>query len=142
MDISGIKPTAQFLEILNPDGSGRKVGIRLELVSIDDDRLKAARRHIQDRQMHLSQRGKTFTPEQIEKNAIDLQAKTITGWTWYNPTGEEGDDGYDPSQRANFKGNDNPPCTYETVREVLTEVRWFASQVSDMITDTERFFQN
>lgn len=138
-DIANIKPVARTIEIRHP-ATGRPIGIRVSLVSIDDERLTKVKRAITDKRLHLEARGKTFKAEEIEENRIKINMTAMTGWEWYNPTGKQGDEGYDAEEQATFNG-EVPDYKPSNVRAVLTELSWFGDQINEAIGETESFFK-
>lgn len=138
-DITEIKSTDRVIEALHP-GTGAKVGIQLTLMSVDDERLKTVRRKFIDDRMHAEARGKTIKAEQIEENQITLNSAAITGWNWYNPTGNEGEKGYEADAMPTFHG-EVPEFNRKNVRAVMTEVEWLRHIVTAEFSDTKAFFQ-
>ena len=140
VDLSKIKASERTVEILHP-GTGEKLGVRVPLVSIDDDRMKAVKRSITDRRLHLEQRGKHFKAEEIEENRNNLLFKAMTGWEWYNPTGNEGDEGYDADAMPDF-GGEVPEFNRRNVVAVFEAMSWFRDQLDEAIGDEKAFFDN
>lgn len=139
-DISAIKSTDRKVEINHP-ATGAPIGVRVKLVSIDDDRLKKIKRNITDRRLYLEQRGKSFKAEEIEENKNDLTFGAMLDWEWYNPTGKEGDTDYDPDAMPDFHGA-VPEFNRKNVIAVITELTWFGDQVNEAIGETKDFFDN
>lgn len=139
MDLLQIKPSERTVEILNP-ATGTALGVRVRIVSKDDDRLKELKRAITDRSIHLQQRNKTFKAEEIEENFRKLLFAATLGWEWYNPTGKEGDDGYDPEMTPNLDGDDDPTFNQRNFMRVIIAAPWFANQINEECDDTKAFF--
>ena len=59
-DISEIKSLGRSVEIVHPADPTIKLGIRISLVSMNDERVKKIRRKIQDEKLRLESRGKSF----------------------------------------------------------------------------------
>lgn len=137
-NIAEIKPAPRALEVRHP-GTGRPIGVRLTLVSLDDERLAKVRRGIQDKRLYLEARGKTFKSEEIESNRLSILTTAITDWEWYNPTGKSGDDGYDAEAMPEFNG-DVPEFNLRNVREVVSTLTWIGDQVNEALGETESFF--
>lgn len=137
-DLANIKPVPRVLEIMHP-GTGMPLGVRVNLVSLDDERLTKIRRSITDKRLHLEQRGKNFKAPELEENRLAVLVAAITGWEWYNPTGEEGDKGYDPEAMPSF-GDEEPDFKPVNVRAVLSTLTWFGDQVNQALGETESFF--
>lgn len=138
MDLSQIKPTERTIEIINP-GTGTPIGVRVTIVSKDDEALKELKRAITDRSMHLQQRNKTFKAEEIEENFRKLLFAATKGWEWYNPTGEEGDDGYDPEAAPDFQG-EVPVFNQRNFFRIIIALPFFANQINEECDDTKAFF--
>lgn len=138
MDISTVKTAVRSVEIKHP-GTGDVLGIRLHIVHIDDERMAATKRKITDRRNHLEARNKTFTAEEIEENVRLLTFAGITGWEWYNPTGKEGDEGFDPGAMPDFHG-DIPEFNRKNVNAMLIELSWFQTQAAEPMGDLKGFF--
>lgn len=139
-DIANLTPSARTVEITHP-GTGAKLGIRVHLVSLDDERLKKVRRTITDRRLHLEARGKSFKAEDYEENRLALLSASITGWEWYNPTGDKGDKGYDPAAMPSFEGS-VPEYKPVNVRSVLSKLSWFGDQINEAVAETDSFFDH
>ena len=131
-DLSEIQPVSRTIEILHP-GNGRPIGVRVSLMSLDDERLSKIRRAITDKRLHLEARAKTFKAEEIEANRMAILTTAITGWEWYSPTGEKED-------CAKFKG-EVPDFNRTNVKEVLTDLSWFGDQINEALGETESFFE-
>lgn len=125
MDLSSLKPTERQVEILHP-GTDEELGIRITLVSINDERLKKAKRRIQDEKLRLEVRGKNFKSEDIEENAIELDFAAMTGWEWYG-------------KDVNFNGS-KPEFNRANVKAVFESLPWFQRQVEEAISDEKAFF--
>lgn len=139
-DLTQIVPTDRSIEILHP-ATGETLGVRVGLVSIDDDRLTKVKRAITDRRIHLDARGKSFKAEEIEDNRNQILFTAMTGWDWYNPTGKEGDKDYDADAMPDFNG-DVPDFNRKNVMDVFAKLPWFADQINEAIGDTRAFFSN
>lgn len=140
MDLTSLKPTERVIEILHP-ATETPIGLRVTLLSIEDDRMKSIRRQITDNSLKLQARGKSFKAEELERNQNMLMFTGTTGWEWYNPTGKEGDKGYDPDAMPNFNG-EQPAYNQKNFLELAEELYWFADQVQEAIGDTKAFFAN
>lgn len=128
-DISKIKPNERKgLDVLLPNGA--KSGIAINLISMDDPRMKAVRRSINDAKLKLEQRGKGFTSEDIEANNVRLATAALTGWEW-------GDD--EDGEPATYEGK-VPEFNTKNVKEVLTNVDWFLAFIGKELDETAAFF--
>ena len=125
-DIAEIKPNENTFEILHPE-TDEPVGIRVTIMSPDDDRMKPIKRRITDFNLQKQKRGKTLKAIEVEDNENALVASTLTGWNWY---GED----------VTFNG-EKPEFTMKNVIAVLNQIFWFKKQVNDEIENEKGFFQ-
>jgi len=142
-DISTIKTTDRNIEIVHPADDTKKLGIMVSLMAISDPRMKRIKRKISDEKLRREAKGKHFKSDDIEENANELLFGAITGWNWYNPTGNVGDEGYKAADDATFKGK-KPEFNRASVMAVLTEpgMEWFGDQLMDAISEEKSFFAN
>jgi hypothetical protein len=140
-DLATIVTASRTIEILHP-GTGDRLGVRVNVVHIDDERLAKEKRRITDRRLYLEARGKTFKAEEIEENKNILLFSAMTGWEWYNPTGEPGAEGYDESAMPTFDGSEQPEFNRKTVFAVLEKLPWFSDQVNEAVGETKAFFSH
>lgn len=126
MDISTLIPSERIIEIKHPV-SEQPLGVRVNIISLNDDRMKQIRRRFINKRIELEKRGKSFKADDIEANEIDLLVACITGWDWY------GD--------ITFNGS-KPDFTELNVRNVLNSLSWFKDQVSEAVGDEKAFFQS
>lgn len=124
MDILSIKPAERVIEITHP-GTGENIGLRISILSLEDEKLAKIRRRILDQRLQLEAKGKTFKVENLENNSMTLLLAAITGWEWY------GD--------IDFNG-EKPDFTLVNVRKVLEDVAFIRAQVDQEIGKTEDFF--
>lgn len=128
MDLANIKPAEEIIrEIVHP-GSGKEIGIRVSVRSIDDEKMKPIRREIQNRRIKLEQRGKSFNADQLEENNNRLLFKAMTGWDWYG-------------KDIDFHG-DKPAFNEDNVMRLFDEATWFRDQIQEMVGETKDFFQS
>lgn len=140
MDLSNIKPTERKVEITNP-GTGQPLGVRVTVMSIEDERLKKLKREITDESLRLSSKGKAFKSDDLERNSHRLLFAATTGWEWYNPTGKEGDDGYDADEMPDFEG-EVPDYNQKNFLAIVKALPWFSEQLREEIDETKAFFTN
>lgn len=133
MDIASIKPIERTVEITHP-GTGAPLGIRVRVMSIEDDRLKKIKRSITDERFKLESKGKSLKSEELEKNGERLLFGATLGWEWYNPTGEEADM---PSMNGAV-----PDYTVRNFNELINTAPWIADQLREAIDETKSFFVN
>lgn len=139
-DIAAIKPTDRTVEITNP-ATNQPLGIRCRVVSIEDDRLKALKRRITNDTLTLQSKNKALKADELEHNGKMLLFTATLGWEWYNPTGSEGDDGYDAGAMPDFHG-EVPDFNQKNFVRIITELPWFADQLREEIDETKAFFTN
>lgn len=139
-NIGDIKPIEQVVEIKHP-GTKSLLGIRVSMMSKDDDRLKRFKRELRNKAIQLEKRGKVADADAEDKNGKAFAFEACTGWEWYNPTGIEGDKGYDASEMPDFNGS-VPEFNRKNFMEVIDELPWFLSQLGQMFDEEEGFFVN
>ena len=124
MDLSKLKPSERFIEILNP-ATDVELGVKVSILSINDDKLKKIKRKIQDDKLRLESRGKNFKSDDIEDNTNKLVFNAVTGWVW--------------EKDVTFKGA-VPDFNQKTFNEVMNELPWFRNQLEEAISDEKAFF--
>lgn len=134
------KPTDRTIEITSP-ATGQPIGLRVRIVSLDDDRLKRTKRQITDESLKLQAKGKAFKVDELERNAHMLMFAATLGWEWYNPTGQEGDEGYDAEQMPEFDGG-QPDFNQKNYVALVTKYPQIGEQIQDAIGDTKSFFDS
>lgn len=130
-DLSSIKSGDRTIDIFHP-GTKQFIGVKVSLVSLDDDRLTSVKRKITDRRLYLEARGKPFKAEEIDENMNNLIFTAMTGWVWGK------DANGDP---ALWEGK-VPDFDRRTVYDVFTKASWFRKQINEEIGETESFFDN
>lgn len=140
MDLANIKPTERTIEINHP-ATGLPIGVRVHILSIDDARMIRVKRQITDESLKLQAKNKAFKSEELERNTNMLMFTATTGWEWYNPTGEAGEQGYDADAMPDFEGS-IPEYNQRNFLAVTTALPWFAEQVQEAIGETKAFFDN
>lgn len=139
MDIAGILPGIRVIEMHHPASEATLVGIRVTLRSIEDEKLKRLKREFQDEYLKLQQRNKVQKAEQIETNADRLLMEAIESWEWYNPTGNPGDEGYDPEQTPTLEGQEKPEMNHKNLRSFV-KIWWVRKQLNEEMDDVKAFF--
>lgn len=139
-DLANLKPKPRTLEILHP-ATGANLGVRMTVVSVDDDRLRKVKRDLRNKRLALEQRGKSFTAKEEEENMQDLLIAACIGWEWYNPTGSEGNEGFDAEEMPEFEG-EVPQFNPRNFKRVVEALPWFGTQISAFISETKDFFDN
>jgi len=127
MDISTLKPNDRIIEIKHPVNDSENIGIRVTIISLNDEKMKSVRRRFINKRLELEKKGKSFRADDIEDNELDLLVASITGWEWY------GD--------VEFNGS-KPEFTQANVKKVLTEFEWFKNQIAEAVGDDKAFFQS
>lgn len=124
MDISTLIPNERVIEIKHPV-TDANIGIKVTVVSLDDEKTKQTRRRVINKRIELEKKGKNFRADDIEENEFDLIFASMTGWEWYD---------------AEFHG-EKPAFNEANVKKVLNELPWFKRQISEAIGDEKAFFQ-
>lgn len=125
MELSTLVPSERTYTMRHP-ATDEPLGIVVSLVSLDDDRLKAVKRKIADKRVHLEARGKRLSAADIDANTNEIIFAAMTGWTW--------------SDGAEWRGNTSPTFDKTTVLDVLNTLEWFRNQLSAEVTAVDRFF--
>ena len=139
MDLTSLKPSSRSIEIKHPV-TEEPVGIRIDIVSIDDDRLKKLKRQIIDASQKLQVKGKFFSAVELEQNANLIMFTASEGWKWYNPTGKESDEGYDADAMPSFH-DEVPAYNQKNFVALITELPWVRKQLNDEMEETKAFFE-
>lgn len=126
MDLANLKPVERIIDIVHPS-TGEKIGVSVTVLSINDEKMAAAKRRIQNKKLELDRRGKTFKADDLEENEMELLTTAITGWNW------EGD--------VDFHG-EKPAFNEKNVKAVLKELTWFKQQIMEAVGDEKAFFQH
>lgn len=139
-EISGLKPIERTIDIKHP-GTGGPLGVRVRIMSMEDERLKKLKREITDDRFKLESKNKSLKAENVEQNDERLLFAGTLGWEWYNPTGSEGDDGYDADATPVFNG-EQPEYNPKNFRDVIRALPWFADQIREEMQEDKAFFAN
>ena len=126
MDINTLVPTERLIEIKHPV-TEKNLGIRVSVISLNDEKMKLIRRKFINKRLELEKRGKSFKADDIESNELDLLIACIVSWDWYG--------------EATFNGS-KPEFNEINVRNVLTTFSWFKDQISEAVGDEKAFFQS
>lgn len=135
VDIASFKPTERKVEIMHP-ATGALLGIRVTIMSINDDRLQKQKRAYRDEANRLASKGKHIRAEQEEANSYALLFTATTGWEWYNPTGDD-----NPEAMPSFNG-EVPEYNERNFKAVAKELSWFTAQLTAEIDEEKAFFTN
>ena len=125
MDISTLTPNERIIEIKHP-ANDENLGIRVTIVSLNDNKTKQIRRQFINKRLELEKKGKSFKADDIEENETDLLIASMTGWDWYD---------------AEFHG-EKLEFNENNVKKVFHELPWFKDQVSEAVSDEKAFFQS
>lgn len=140
MDISKLKPLERTIEIMNPaTGYTTPLGIRVKMMSIEDDRLKKLKRSFTDEHLKRDSKGKAIKADELEHNSHMLLFTASLAWEWYNPTGQKGDAGFEADAMPDWKGA-VPEYNQRNFIEVLTEFPQFADQIQEAVDEKKAFF--
>lgn len=132
VDFSTRKPIERTINIHDPEDENTKTGITVDLMSIDDDRMKRAKRRIEDRRLQLASKGKTFSAEEINENKNELYFTAMTGWNW----------GLDTDGEPNTFGDEGvPDFSRRVVHLVFETLPWFRDQIEKELGETKEFFR-
>lgn len=101
------------------------LGIKISIMSLDDERLAKIKRNFQDERTRLESKGKYLKAIDVEENKIELIFAAMTGWTW------EGE--------ANWHG-EKPAFSAAKVKEILNAAPWMRTQLENELGEVERFF--
>lgn len=140
-------PHEQTVEIVAP-ATGIPFGLRMTVISLDDDRLKRIKRNITDESLKLQAKGKAFKVDELERNSKALLFGATTRWEWYNPTGEEGDDGFDPEAKPGFDGEKmsfggpTPDFNQKNFYSLIEKYPPISDQLREALEDSKGFFDN
>lgn len=124
MDILAIQPSTISVDIKHP-ATGAPIGLKVECVSLEDDRVKSIERSIKNRALRGGRN--TVTAEKIEDNTVEILSAAIIGWTWA-----------DGLTLGDLK---NPTLSKVNVGKLLA-VSWIAKQIDTALGDEAAFFSN
>ncbi|WP_379069369.1 hypothetical protein ACHMW4_03930 [Mesorhizobium sp. UC22_110] len=138
MDILSLQPGNISVEIKHP-ATGAPIGLTIECVSLEDDRVKAVERQIKNRALRGGRN--TVTAEKIEDNTVEILAAAIVGWKWERPllAPAVGKKEAVYGEQPNLDGDENPQLTKINVSKLLA-VSWIAKQVDTALGDEAAFF--
>lgn len=122
MDILAIQPSTITVDIKHP-ATGAPIGLQVECVSLEDDRVKAVERAIKNRALRGGRN--TVTAEKIEDNTVELLSAAVVGWKWA-----------DGLTLGDLK---SPPLSKINVGKLLA-VGWIAKQIDTALGDEAAFF--
>ncbi len=131
-DIASITSVASVDVPITHPGTGREMGLRIYIRSLNDPAVKPITRRIEDARLKLERSRKGgFNSEQIAANAVDIICACVTGWDWYDDA--DGNPG-------NFDGEQLPFTPVNTRK--LVEIDWLRNQIDIELGDEKRFFTN
>lgn len=121
MDILSLQPSTICIDIKHP-ATGSPIGLQIECVSLEDDRVKAVERAIKNRALRGGRN--TVTAEKIDDNTVELLTAAIVGWKW------DGD--------LTLGDLKNPQMSKINVGKLLA-VSWIAKQIDTALGDEAAF---
>jgi hypothetical protein len=124
MDILAIQPTTITVDIKHP-ATGAPIGLQIECVSLEDDRVKAVERSIKNKALRGGRN--VMTAEKIEDNTVDLLTAAIVGWTW--------------AEGLSLGDLKSPPLNKANVGKALA-LPWLAKQIDTALGDEAGFFSS
>ena len=124
MDILAIQPSTISVDIKHP-ATGAPIGLKVECVSLEDDRVKSVERAIKNRALRGGRN--TVTAEKIEDNTVEILSAAIVAWKWV-----------DGLTLGDLK---NPHLTKINVGKLLA-VGWIAKQIDTALGDEAAFFSS
>lgn len=131
MDLSKIQPKEVSCDIEHP-GTGQKIGLRFNVMSLIDDRMVAIRHKLSDKMLTKQQKKKIINTSEIDQNRLELLFSACTGWEW---TKDEN------GEVADWNG-DVPDFNNKNVMEVFKVCPWIPTQLDEFIGEDARFFQD
>lgn len=140
-DLSTLTPGEHVLEILHPV-SDKPLGVRIGLVSTDDPKLKKLRRQFIDKDQALAAKNRKYRPsaEELESRFDQIALTACQWWEWYNPTGKEGDEGYDADAMPTFDG-EVPEFNPRNFNRVTGRLPWLKAQINEQLEETKDFLK-
>jgi hypothetical protein len=111
------------LELLAP-GSTKPLGLRVELLPPDHERLKEIGRQFRDKHRLLAQKGRPVTTADEIAISKTICITAAVGWEWY--------------EDADWNGE--TPAFDRTIWKDMMERDWIRSQVDEHLGDTKNFF--
>lgn len=129
MDISGIT-TSNYLHKLVHPGTGRYLGLTIELAPTTDPAFKTLERQITDKALTKRIRGKVTKSEEIEENRTVLISAVIRGFIWEN----------DADGKPGSFGGEQMKFSPENVAKLLA-VEWIKDQIDEALAEQANFFK-
>lgn len=123
MELDDIKPIVRTVDILHP-GNDEPLGITVDMISMNDPKIKKILRRYLDEKLALEAKGKHVKGEEFIANTNMLIFQSMTGWDWGDNT---------------FKG-EVPDFNQRNVFLVLDEKPWFRDQLNLALGDHASFF--
>jgi hypothetical protein len=123
-DLANIVTVERTVEILHP-ATGEEIGVSYTLMSVNDERVKKARRAYLDTMNKINSR-KNPRSEDMEDAKKNFIFACSLGWNWH--------DG------AVFQG-EVPTFNRLNVFKVFEKLEWFVAQLDNELGDDTSFFQ-
>lgn len=131
MEIGELKPQTRDVELLHPK-TGEPIGVRVSVLSIEDEALKSVKRQILNGKLTAEQKGKHLKADDIEGNLDAILLAAVKEWCWYNPT--DNDDNH-----PTLDGERSPELNPRNLKKLLA-VESLRAQVNEAISDTQAFY--
>lgn len=122
MDLLSIRPDSIEVPIHHP-GTRKPLGLILNCVSLEDDRVKTVERQLKNRALRGGRN--SITAESVDDNTLAILCATVVGWTW--------------PESLSLGDLSNPDCNKENIKKLLS-LPWVASQVDTAVGDEASFF--
>lgn len=138
MDILAIQPSTISVDIKHP-ATGAPIGLTIECVSLEDDRVKQVERAIKNRALRGGRN--TVTAEKIEDNTVEILSAAVVGWKWEKPvlSPAKGKKAAVYGEQPDLEGDPNPGFNKINVGKVLA-ASWIAKQIDQALGDEAAFF--
>ena len=138
MDILSLQPGTKTLVLKSP-ATGLPLGIDLELISLEDARVKAVERTIKNKALRGGRN--SITAEKIDANTDEILAASVVGWRWYKPVHVEANGKAEAvyGDEPTLGGVSNPPFNKQNLLALIS-VRTIAKQIDDEQGDEASFF--
>lgn len=130
MEILDIKTTTQEIELFNPKDNS-PLGIFIEILPFDNDKVKQAERNYIKALQKSAQLGEVLNGKDADELAIDKTCDCISGWRW------EADE--DRGVEQPLMNGEIPKFTQANVRKLMSMV-WFRGQVEAARGNERDFF--
>lgn len=128
-NIANIKPDTKTFEIKHP-GTGEVMGVRVTLMSTDDERYQGMRRAIQNLVMKADASGRPMKADVLEAQKDQAIFAAMIGWEWHEDANGE---------KTDFNG-EIPEFNRKKVFEVFHAIPWFRDQINEELGNDASFY--